>query len=225
MGRKPLVSRESALDGVMRQFWSTGYAASSLEELLAASGLHRGSFYREFGDKRGAFEAALGRYGDLIRSKDLAPSVTSSGSPTERLIRLLYARIDTVLGISRTFTRSSSKRLGDKQKAADKGMRPGCLVVNTALELAPHDDALLAGVALAFDSVRGVIAGLILGAVELGEADPGLDVDAAATQVFTLLMGATVLAAAGTQRDELRRVLAGGVRSTLQRPTIEGRSE
>jgi TetR/AcrR family transcriptional repressor of nem operon len=220
MGRKALVSRDSALEGVVRRFWSTGYAASSLEDLLAASGLHRGSFYRAFGDKRGAFEAALGRYGDLIGWEDLLPSVMSAGSPTERLMRLLHARIDTVLGISPTFTQLAADRPVSDQEAVDR-VAPGCLVVNTALELAPHDDAMRAAASQAFAAVRDVIGELIRSAVELGEADPTLDVDAAAAQVFALLMGATVLAAVGTQRRELRRLLADGLRSALRQTTTE----
>jgi TetR/AcrR family transcriptional repressor of nem operon len=221
MGRKPLVSRDNALDGVMRCFWSSGYEATSLEDLLAASGFHRGSFYRAFGGKRGAFEEALGRYSDLIGSADLAPNVTASGSPMDRLIRLTHARIDTVLGISRTFTESPTTRQSGR-RLPEEGGRPGCLVVNTALEVGPHDDTLRAELAQAVDAVRSVMALLVREAIEHGEADPTLNVSAAAGQILALLMGVTVLASVGVGRRELRRVLTDGVRSTLQPTTTEG---
>jgi TetR/AcrR family transcriptional repressor of nem operon len=224
MGRKPLVSRDGALDGVMRCFWSTGYEAASLEDLLAASSLHRGSFYRAFGGKRSAFEEALARYSELIGSEDLAPSVTGRGSPMDRLVRLTHARIDTVLGISRTFTSAPAAHQPDQRTPEEAG-RPGCLVVNTALELGPHDDALRAELARALDAVRTVIALLVREAIEQGEADPRLDVRAAADQILALLMGVTVLASVGTRRRELRRTLADGVRSVLQPTTNEGRSK
>jgi TetR/AcrR family transcriptional repressor of nem operon len=207
----------------MRRFWSTGYEGTSLEDLLAASGLHRGSFYRAFGGKRGAFAEALDRYSELIGAEDLAPSVTAEGSPTDRLIRLTHARIDTVLGISRTFTESPAKRQPGRAMP-EEAARPGCLVVNTALELGPHDDALRTELAGALDAVRSVIAWLVREAVEHGEADPTLNVSAAAGQILALLMGVTVLASVGVGRRELRRLLTDGVRSTLQRTTTEGDS-
>src|SRR5437879_1350097 len=157
MGRRALVSRDSARDAVMHRFWSAGYAATSLDELLSSSGMHRGSFYRAFGDKRGAFDAALERYGDLIAKEDIEPSATGSGSPTRRLMRLLYARLDTVLGISPTFTRAP----GTDADAHEAAGHPGCLVVNTALELAPHDEAMRAVVADGLQAVQRVIALLI----------------------------------------------------------------
>jgi TetR/AcrR family transcriptional repressor of nem operon len=208
----------------MRCFWSNGYEATSLEDLLAASGLHRGSFYRAFGGKRCAFEEALGRYSELIATEDLAPSVTDQGSPTDRLIRLTHTRIDTVLGISRTFKSAPAARRPGQRTPVETG-HPGCLVVNTALELGPHDDLLRAELAQALDAVRTLIALLVREAVEQGEANPGLDVRAAADQIFALLMGVTVLASVGTERRELRRTLSDGIRSALQPTTNEGNSK
>jgi len=40
-------------------FLERGYEATSIDELVAASGLHRGSLYKAFGSKRGIFLAAL----------------------------------------------------------------------------------------------------------------------------------------------------------------------
>jgi AcrR family transcriptional regulator len=44
MGRRPLVDRGVALDRIMRRFWTHGYEATSIDDLLEASGMHRGSF-------------------------------------------------------------------------------------------------------------------------------------------------------------------------------------
>jgi AcrR family transcriptional regulator len=102
MGRHALVDRDTALERIMRRFWLTGYAATSLDDLLDGSGMHRGSFYRTFGDKRRAFDAALERYIELIATEDIRPNVEGRASSTRRLIRLLHARLDTVLGVSST---------------------------------------------------------------------------------------------------------------------------
>ena len=49
-------------EGVLRaaaDVFGHGYAATSIDELVAALGIHRGSLYNAFGSKRGLFLAAL----------------------------------------------------------------------------------------------------------------------------------------------------------------------
>ena len=43
-------------------FWNQGYAATSIDDLSAATGLGRGSFYKAFGDKRSMFLRGLELY-------------------------------------------------------------------------------------------------------------------------------------------------------------------
>jgi TetR/AcrR family transcriptional repressor of nem operon len=223
MGRPALVDRETALEGIMNRFWSTGYAATSLEDLLQASGRHRGSVYRAFGDKRGAFDAALERYVALIAAKDLAPHLAGSGSASSRLTRLLHARLDTLLGISSTATGMDGSACPGSDGSGGPGARPGCLVINTALELGPHEPATQAFVGDSLTAVRGVISTLVQRAVEDDEAPAHLDVGLASEHLFALLMGVTVLAAAGEKRQTLRGLLEQSVKATL-RPIASERS-
>ncbi len=53
---------EAVLDRLMRVFWERGYRAASIDDLVAASGLKRGSLYNAFGDKERMFRAAFARY-------------------------------------------------------------------------------------------------------------------------------------------------------------------
>jgi AcrR family transcriptional regulator len=94
MGRHALVDRDAALDRIMWQFWQTGYEASSIEDLLEASGLQRQSFYRAFGDKYRAFKLALERYTEQGTSGYIERALAGGDSPTRRLLRLLYLRLD-----------------------------------------------------------------------------------------------------------------------------------
>ena len=66
MARQKEFDREEALDRAMAAFWSKGYAATSIEDLVAHMGIQRGSLYGTFGDKRRLFLAALDRYQRVV---------------------------------------------------------------------------------------------------------------------------------------------------------------
>jgi AcrR family transcriptional regulator len=59
MGRNRSFTESEVVDRAARQFLATGYEATSIDDLVAATGLHRGSLYKAFGSKRGLFVAAL----------------------------------------------------------------------------------------------------------------------------------------------------------------------
>ena len=209
MGRRPLVERDVALERIMGRFWTYGYEATSIDDLLQASGMHRGSFYRAFGDKHSAFVAALARYAEMVGEDHVLSALSGRGSPCRRLVRLLYARLDAALGLPRP----------GSPVAAAGGARPGCLVVNTAVEVAPHDDQARATVARSLDAMRAAIGRLVDEAIASGEVDGSVDGELAADQIFTLLQGVNVLSCAGGDARQLRRLLRRTVQATLQ-PTV-----
>lgn len=51
-------------------FRSNGYEGTSVDDLVEASGLHRGSLYKAFGSKRGLFVQALGQIADSESDDD-----------------------------------------------------------------------------------------------------------------------------------------------------------
>ena len=50
------------LERAMKAFWARGYEATSINDLVAATGINRGSLYAGFTDKRGLFMRALDHY-------------------------------------------------------------------------------------------------------------------------------------------------------------------
>ena len=52
----------------METFWQGGFAATSLDELSAATGMNRPSLYGAFGDKRDLYLKALQRYREESRA-------------------------------------------------------------------------------------------------------------------------------------------------------------
>jgi TetR/AcrR family transcriptional repressor of nem operon len=61
MGRQRGYDEGEVLDRSAGAFLRTGYEGTSIEELVGATGLHRGSLYQAFGSKRGLFVSCLRR--------------------------------------------------------------------------------------------------------------------------------------------------------------------
>jgi len=76
------------IDAAMDVFWTSGYEASSTQELCERTGLGRGSLYHAFGSKQNLYELALRRYQEL-GLKAQTEILNRSGSVKERLKALL----------------------------------------------------------------------------------------------------------------------------------------
>ena len=61
MGRQRGYDEGDVLDRAAAAFLRAGYEGTSIEELVTATGLHRGSLYQAFGSKRGLFVSGLRR--------------------------------------------------------------------------------------------------------------------------------------------------------------------
>ncbi len=62
MARTKEYTREDVLTKAVDLFWQQGYRASSMTDIVQATGLNTASMYKEFGDKDGLFEEALKYY-------------------------------------------------------------------------------------------------------------------------------------------------------------------
>jgi TetR/AcrR family transcriptional repressor of nem operon len=108
---------DEALERAMHAFWAHGYEATSVQDLLDTMGLNRGSLYATFGDKRSLFIRALRHY-DAVHRQAWVTALAGSGSPRQAITGAFEGVIAAVL---------------------ETGSRDGCLLINTALELSPHD--------------------------------------------------------------------------------------
>ncbi len=118
MPRPPGFQRDDVLLRATEVFWSRGYGATSVCDLVEATGLKPGSIYAAFGSKKGLFLEVLDHYhNDHLRAVDQA----FAGAPSS------LAAIETLF---RQTADATLKATGSR----------GCLAVNTLLELAQHDD-------------------------------------------------------------------------------------
>jgi TetR/AcrR family transcriptional repressor of nem operon len=102
----------------MQAFWAKGYEATSLVDLVAATGLLKGSLYQAFGDKHSLFLLALNRYlAEMRRRKN--ECLAQATSPLEGIKNIMHRMID----------------MADSDSECPKG----CMAMNSLAELVPHD--------------------------------------------------------------------------------------
>lgn len=178
-----------ALEAAIDCFWDRGYETTSIRDLTERMGISAPSLYNAFGDKRQLFVLALERYADCrMRER----------------IRRLEATCSPKLAIQRFFDELISRSLSDKE-------RRGCLIVNSALEVAPHDRELRAVVS----SYLGELESFFRRCLERAQADTDigahLNCHDTARLLLAVLLGVRV--AARSKPD--RTLLEGMVRPAM----------
>jgi AcrR family transcriptional regulator len=88
-GRPRAYDPDAALAQVMDTFWDAGYAATSLDDLSAATGMNRPSLYGAFGDKRSLYLKALERY--RAASRAALKEALALDQPLREALRRVYA--------------------------------------------------------------------------------------------------------------------------------------
>lgn len=106
-----------ALDAAVQCFWARGYEATSVRDLADSMGITSASLYNAFGDKRALYRRALDRYVEQ--------------SFLDRVGRF-ENQMPPRAAIAAFFNEIIKRSLADKD-------RKGCMLVNSALEVAPHD--------------------------------------------------------------------------------------
>ena len=72
MPRPRAFDEESVLDNAMNIFWSKGFEATSIQDLVNETGLNRASMYASFGDKKALFLRVLDHYSQKISAQRFA---------------------------------------------------------------------------------------------------------------------------------------------------------
>lgn len=120
MPRLKQYDRKDVLARAMELFWARGYYATSIDDLVRATGVGRHGLYAEFGDKRGLFVAVMETY-------------------VETVVTPAFSRVEAE-GAGLSDIRAYFKT--QIALAAAKGLPGlGCLVANTMTESGPHDKA------------------------------------------------------------------------------------
>src|SRR5213075_2124987 len=97
MARHKEFDRDEALQKAMEVFWSRGYEAASIQELVEHMGINRQSLYDTFGDKHALYLKALDRYRE-VESRKLFELLGRGGSVKKAFRQLFSGVVEGSLG-------------------------------------------------------------------------------------------------------------------------------
>jgi AcrR family transcriptional regulator len=183
MSGKPQYDETSVIDAAMEVFWRHGYAAASISDLTAATGLSRSSIYQRFGDKDGLFQEVLAAY-------------------TERLLR----RMNAARGETQRERLEALLRHYLPKPSAPTRM-PGCLLARSCTEMAdlsaPGQEIARAGIGRQHE----LLASLLRDAVTAGELPQETDIGAMAWHYLGVMQAILNLPQAGATPLALDRMV------------------
>jgi TetR/AcrR family transcriptional repressor of nem operon len=183
MARPREFDEDAVLDAAMNCFWERGFEATSVRELAAEMGIASPSLYNAFGDKRALFRRVLEHYSHFARARIAR---LESTLPPKEAVRAFITKII--------------------EHSLDDQDRRGCLLVNSALEIAPHDAVIGSDIADRIGEIEAFFQRSIAAAQTDGTIPPERGADDLARLMLGVLLGIRVLA-----RSKPDRALLEGV--------------
>lgn len=182
MPRSKEFDPDQVLDQATRQFLSTGYEATSVQDLVEATGLSRSSLYETFGCKHELYLAALDRYRER-EVRRIADQLEGPGSPLTRLRTVLE--------------RTAS--------GCEEG--EGCFLVDATVERARHSEDTERCAAAGLQGMEDAFAGAVRRAQEADEVPEAVEPRAAGRFLANAYRGLHVTAKLRPDRAALDDVV------------------
>jgi TetR/AcrR family transcriptional repressor of nem operon len=186
VGRPREFDEEQVLDAAMQAFWSKGYEATSLGDLMAATGLHKGSLYQAFGDKHALFLQVLARYlAEMRRHKN--ECMAKAATPLEGIKAVAHSMVD----------------MADADPICPKG----CMAINSLVELAPHDTDVERMMTEHVANMRESLEGAISAAQDVGEIGKERPASVTAAMMMTFMAGLATTMKGQIDKDTAHQLL------------------
>jgi TetR/AcrR family transcriptional repressor of nem operon len=185
MARQKEFDREEALQKAMEVFWSRGYEAASIQDLVKHMGINRQSLYDTFGDKHALYLQALDRYRE-VESRKLFELLERGGS-VKRALRQLFA--------------------GVVEGSLCAGERRGCFMGNAMSELAGRCNETAARARSNMAAIEAAFYRALLRGKNEGEIKGVRDPRAVARFLCSSLQGLVLMAKAAPDRKPLEDVV------------------
>lgn len=184
VGRPREFDEDTVLIAAMDAFWARGYEATSMADLCQCTGLHKGSLYQSFGDKHQLFMKALQHYIE-VEFREVAAAAFQSESPLANIRAAVHQICDMA------------------------GHEKGCMMVNSMVEMAPHDPEVKVLLRQTGEKRLRVMSEMIAKAQDHGEINRAGDPDMMARQLMLTLAGAAAAVKGFMDHDEILAVIEG----------------
>ncbi len=188
VGRPKKFDPDVAVAQAMETFRVNGYAETSPQRLAGSLGIGKGSLYHTFGSKQELFLLSLQHYANTSLA-DFKSIVEGAAPIRDRIRHLLIGVIDT--------------DLNDPDRC-------GCLVVNSAVELA-RDESAARLLRRSFDATESVLHTEFVAAQWAGEIAADRDPKALAGLVQSSMIGLRVLVKTTVDRSRLESIVQATV--------------
>lgn len=185
MARPREFDTDKALRSAMRVFWEQGYHATSIQDLMKATGVQKQSLYGAFGDKRSLFLKCLSLYTKQTLSE---------------VHKMLKEGDSALEGIERVLRFAS-------QSTDSKECPPGCLMANTALELGLDDPGVAEEVRIMFREFEKMLGAAVRKAQAQGEVGKNLDSAAIGQNLANTINGIRILEKTGASKQQVQAVV------------------
>ncbi|MFI7691124.1 TetR/AcrR family transcriptional regulator [Nonomuraea sp. NPDC049655] len=176
-GRPRAFDKDQALQRALLLFWSRGYGETSIQDLVEALDLERGSLYGAFGDKRQFYLAAVQLYWDTYERELIAALASGPVLPALREVLANPARTP--------------------EYASEAGVPQGCMIGNTTAELVPQDAEAREIVARSHDRFTRIVADALRRAQADGEVARAATPEAQAQLLLFTVQGLSLVSRAG----------------------------
>ncbi|MBD8556251.1 TetR/AcrR family transcriptional regulator [Rhizobium sp. CFBP 8762] len=187
-GRPRAFDTQNVLSRAQDAFWNGGYAATSLDNLVIATGLNRPSLYSAFGDKHALYMAAFTKA--LQDTVATLSDLLSIDEPLQQALMRLFALAT------------------DTYRTGETGQR-GCFFISTAVVEAVGDAEIRESLRLALDEMDRLFEDRFLRAQRVGELPTEADIPIYAKLTTAMLNGMAVRARAGADAQTLTRMGRG----------------
>ncbi len=173
------------MEKAMQVFWTKGFEATSVDDLVDTMGLSRSSFYNTFGSKHELFLVAIEHYNRTATETLVAR--LESGTPAREVISQIFS--DIVAAV----VSGEDKR--------------GCFLGNSAIEVGPRDVGARSRVAGGFARVEDAFYALIVRGQRSGEISTCRDARALARYMISSINGLRLIAKANPDGEMLNDVV------------------
>jgi TetR/AcrR family transcriptional regulator, transcriptional repressor for nem operon len=177
---------DQVLERTMHEFWNRGYHDTSVDDLVTATGVRPGSLYNAFkGGKRELFLGSLDRYSALVVPEKLGALEQPGASVAD--VRAYFDGLICDL-------------------TTPEG-RAGCLMVNSAIELAAEDSEVARVVRGHMERLERTATRALRNAKRRGEIPAHIKPAAKATQLMATAMGLMVVGKTDPGREVLETIV------------------